>query len=188
MDIADQTAARTRIITWDDPAPRIAAAPTMSGLEFISAIAQGKLPAPPIERLIDMGMGEVTEGHVVFTLQPGEQHYNPLGTVHGGIIATVLDSAMGCAIQTTLPMGKFFTTLEIKVNYIAAVLVSTGQLRCAAKVIHRGSRTATADGTIVDAKGRLIAHGSTTCMILDVPAKANPGANPGAKPSVKPGA
>lgn len=170
MDIHEHSASvRSRTITWDDPAPRMAAAPTMSGLEFITAIARGTLPPPPISRLIDMGMGEVAEGRVVFTLQPGEQHYNPLGTVHGGIIATVLDSAMGCAIQTTLPRGKFFTTLEIKVNYVAAVLASTGQLRCEAKVIHRGGRTATADGTLLDGKGRLVAHGSTTCLILDVP-------------------
>lgn len=166
---------RSRIITWEDSAPRLKAAATMSGLEFIKAIAEGRLPPPPISRLVDMGIAEVGEGRVVFTLEPGEQHYNPLGTVHGGIIATVLDSAMGCAIQTSLPLGKFFTTLEIKVNYIGAILANTGTLRCEGRVIHRGSRTATADGTLLDSKGRLMAHGSTTCMILDVPGQTKAG-------------
>ena len=161
--------ARTRLITWADPAERLKAAPHLSGLEFIQAVASGKLAPPPISQLIGMGMESVSEGHVVFTLEPGEYHYNPLGTVHGGIIATVLDSAMGCAVQTALPRGKIFTTLELKVNYVRAVYATTGTLRCEGKVIHVGGRVATADGKLFDKQGKLIAHGSTTCMVLDAP-------------------
>jgi uncharacterized protein (TIGR00369 family) len=109
---------------------------------------------------------EVSEGRAVFLVEPAEYHYNPIGVVHGGLAATLLDSAMGCAVHSTLPAGATYTTLEIKVNYIRPMSAETGLVRCEANIIHVGGRTAIAEGKIVDAKGKLYAHGTTTCLIL----------------------
>jgi uncharacterized protein (TIGR00369 family) len=111
-------------------------------------------------------IAELSEGHAVFVVEPAEYHYNPIGVVHGGVAATLLDSAMGCAVHSTLPAGVGYTTLEIKVNYIRAMSSETGLVRCEANVIHVGDRTATAEGKIVDEKGKLYAHGTTTCIIF----------------------
>jgi uncharacterized protein (TIGR00369 family) len=138
----------------------------LSGLEYLRKIVQGELPRPPISALLDFGIIEVREGIAVFAVKPAEYHYNPIGVVHGGLAATLLDSAMGCAVHSTLPAGAGYTTLEIKVNYIRPMTVETGVLRCEAKVIHVGGRTATAEGRIVDEDGKLYAHGSTTCIIF----------------------
>jgi len=109
---------------------------------------------------------EVSEGHAVFAVDPDEYHYNPIGVVHGGLAATLLDSAMGCAVHSKLPPGAGYTTLEIKVNFIRAMTGETGRVRCEAKIVHSGARTATAEGRIVDEAGKLYAHGTTTCLIL----------------------
>ena len=109
---------------------------------------------------------EVGEGRAVFAVDPAEYHYNPIGVVHGGLAATLLDSAMGCAVHSTLPAGAGYTTLEIKVNFIRAMTADTGRVRCEAKVVHVGGRTATAEGRVVDEAGKLYAHGSTTCLVL----------------------
>lgn len=111
-------------------------------------------------------ISELSEGRAVFTVEPAEYHYNPLGVVHGGVTATLLDSAMGCAVHSTLPAGAGYTTLEIKVNYIRPMFAETGLVRCESKVIHVGGRTAIAEGKIVDEKGKLYAHGTTTCIIF----------------------
>ncbi|MGO8949973.1 MAG: PaaI family thioesterase, partial [Ktedonobacterales bacterium] len=109
---------------------------------------------------------EVDEGRALFVVQPAEYHYNPIGVVHGGLAATLLDSAMSCAIQTTLPAGVGYTTLEIKVNFVRPITLDSGELRCEGKVVHGGSRTATAEGQLLDQAGKLYAHGTTTCIIL----------------------
>lgn len=111
-------------------------------------------------------ISELSEGRAVFVVEPAEYHYNPIGVVHGGVAATLLDSAMGCAVHSTLPVGASYTTLEIKVNYIRPMTADTGLVRCEATIIHLGVRTATAEGKVVDQKGKLYAHGTTTCIIF----------------------
>ncbi len=157
---------RTRTITWEDPMIGAKKARSMSGLEYLCAMQNGEIPPPPIAVLINMNVTEVEKGRVVFTVEPAEYHYNPIGTVHGGLAATLLDSALGCAIQTTLPVGVGYTTLEIKVNYIRSMTSNTGTVYCEGKVIYTGGRIATAEGRITDAAGKLYAHATTTCIIL----------------------
>jgi uncharacterized protein (TIGR00369 family) len=164
--MSDEQRKRTRTITWEDPTFAIERGKTMSGIQYLRAIQLGELPPPPIAVLIGMEITEVSEGRVVFTTEPDEYHYNPLGTVHGGIAATLLDSAMGCAIQSVLPFGGGYTTLELKVNYLRPVTSATGTMYCEGKVIHAGGRIATAEGRLTDASGKLYAHGTTTCILL----------------------
>jgi uncharacterized protein (TIGR00369 family) len=157
---------RTRTVTWNDPMPALRAAQTMSGIEYLKAIQSAELPPPPVAALIGMEMMEVSEGRVVFSAEPAEYHYNPLGTVHGGIVATLLDSAMGCAVQSLLPVGSGYTTLEIKVNYVRPITSATGTVTCEGKIIHLGGRIATAEAYLTDATGKLYAHSTTTCILL----------------------
>jgi uncharacterized protein (TIGR00369 family) len=148
------------------PAPMpLEAVRTMSGLELLRAALAGKLPLAPMAALMNMRFAEVEEGRVVFAGTPGTQHYNPLGAVHGGYAATLLDSAMGCAVHTTLPAGVGYTTLEFKINLVRAMSAETGVL-CEGRLVHRGRSIATAEGTLRGPDGKVIAHGSTTCMIL----------------------
>ena len=158
--------ARTRQITWQDPLALAAAGRRLSGLDYLERLIAGELPPPPIATLMNFTLSEISEGRAVFVCDPGEYHFNPIGLVHGGLAATLLDSAMGCAVHSTLPAGVGYTTLEIKVNYIRPIALDAGAVRCEAAAIHVGSRTATAEGRVVDAKGKLIAHGTTTCLIL----------------------
>jgi uncharacterized protein (TIGR00369 family) len=149
------------------PAPMpLEAVRTMSGLELLRAALAGKLPLAPMAALMNMRFAEVEEGRVVFAGTPGTQHYNPLGAVHGGYAATLLDSAMGCAVHTTLPAGVGYTTLEFKVNLVRAMSADTGEVLCEGRLVHRGRSIATAEGTLCGPDGKVIAHGSTTCMIL----------------------
>lgn len=164
--MAEYQERRTRTITWDDPAPALRAARSMSGLEYLKAIQSGELPPPPIATLMDMTIVEASEGRVVFSAEPAEYHYNPLGTVHGGFAATLLDTAMGCVVQSLLPAGTGYTTLELKVNYLRPLTSSTGTVMCEGNVIHLGGRIATAEARVTDAAGKLYAHGTTTCMIF----------------------
>ena len=157
---------RSRTFKWNDPAPALQALQTMSGMAHLKAMQSGELPPPPITALIGMTLAEVDEGRVVFSTEPAEYHYNPLGTVHGGIVATLLDSAMGCAVQTLLPAGTGYTTLEIKVNYLRPMTSKTGTVSCEGKIIHMGGRIATAEARVTDMAGKLYAHGTTTCIIL----------------------
>ena len=157
---------RTLTVSWEDPRPLAAAARGLSGLEFLQKIAAGELPPPPIAALLNFELEELSEGRAVFAVEPQEYHYNPIGVVHGGLAATLLDSAMGCAVQSKLPAGSGYTTLEIKVNFVRAMTSETGRVRCEAKLIHLGGRTATAEGRIEDQTGKLYAHGTTTCLII----------------------
>ncbi len=157
---------RTRTITWEDPTIGAKKGRTMSGLDYLRAIKNGEIPPPPIAVLVNMDVAEVEEGRIVFTAEPAEYHYNPIGSVHGGLAATLLDSALGCAIHTMLPAGVGYTTLEIKVNYLRPMTLNTGTVYCEAKVIHIGGRIATSEARVTDAAGKLYAHGTTTCIIL----------------------
>jgi len=164
----EQEPQRQRRIVWDDPAPIAAAARTMSGLKLFQAMVEGRVALPAIMHLVGMTFATVEEGHIAMDLTPGEHHYNPLGSVHGGIIATALDGVMGASVHSTLPVGRAYTTLEIKVNYVRAVTVSSGVLRADARVIHPGRQVATAEAKLEDSAGRLYAHGTTTCLVFDL--------------------
>lgn len=157
---------RSRIISWSDPRKAAEIGRTMGGLEYLRAIVEGRVPQPPIAQAIGMRLVEIAEGRAVFALEPAEYHYNPIGSVHGGIAATLLDSAMGCSVNTLLPTGVGYTTLELKVNYIRPLTLGVGEVRAEGTVIHLGGRIATAEGRVVDAAGKLYAHGTTTCLIL----------------------
>jgi uncharacterized protein (TIGR00369 family) len=164
--MSDTIDKRTRTISWEDPHAMALAGRGLSGLEYLQKIVAGELPRPPIGALMNFQIAELSEGRAVFTVEPAEYHYNPIGVVHGGLAATLLDSAMGCAVHSTLPAGVSYTTLEIKVNYLRAMTSETGLVRCEAQVIHVGGRTATAEGRVIDASGKLYAHATTTCMIF----------------------
>jgi uncharacterized protein (TIGR00369 family) len=138
---------------------------TMTGLELMRAVVSGQVE-PPIGNLLRIRMTEAGEGRVVCVLEPGEDQYNPIGSVHGGVLATLMDSAMSCAVHTTLPAGVGYTTLEVKANFLRAVTARTGPLTCAGTVVHAGSRVATAECRVVDAAGKLYAHGTATCLVL----------------------
>jgi uncharacterized protein (TIGR00369 family) len=138
----------------------------MSGLEYMRKLASGELPPSPMARLLGFRLVEVEEGRAVFVIRPGEEHCNGIGIAHGGLAATLLDSATGCAINTMMAAGRIFTTLEMKINYVRPLRPETGEVRCEARVIHVGGRTATAEGRVVDADGKLYAHGTATCMLF----------------------
>jgi uncharacterized protein (TIGR00369 family) len=158
---------RSRTITWEDPVEAASRAAGLSGLEHLRAIRDGKLPPPPIAALMGFEPVEVEEGRAVFAVTPEEFHYNPIGVVHGGLAATLLDSAMGCAVQTTLPPGQAYTTLEVKVNFARPLTRDTGRVLCEARVVHRGRTVATAEGRVyAEDSGKLLAHGTTTCLVL----------------------
>ena len=139
---------------------------TMSGLEYLRKLVSGELPPSGMVQLLNFRLTEVSEGRAVFTVQADEQHYNGLGIAHGGLAATVLDSALGCAINSMMPAGKVFTTLEMKINYLRPIKRELGELRCEANVIHVGGRTAIAEGRIIDAEGKIYAHGTATCILF----------------------
>lgn len=162
----NQNAERTRTVSWDNPLDARERMRGLSGLEYLQRMIAGEVPPPPIARLMNFQAIEVAEGRAVFQTEPAEFHYNPIGMVHGGLAATLLDSAFGCAVQTTLPADVGYTTLEIKVNYIRPMTVETGVVRCEANVVHTGKTTAIAEGRIVDKNGKLYAHGTTTCLIF----------------------
>lgn len=140
---------------------------SMAGIDVMRGLLEGRLPAPPAIGLIGITLTEVDPGRVVMRLTPGPQHANPMGTMHGGMLATLLDSVMGCAVHTTLAPGSSYSTLEIKVNYIRAVTPASGELAGEGKVVHAGRRSAVAEGRVIDAKGRVVATASTTCIILE---------------------
>jgi uncharacterized protein (TIGR00369 family) len=158
--------ARSLNISWEDPLAAFAAGKALAGLEYMNEMIAGRIAPPPIMRLMGFRLTEVGEGLAVFECDPGEQHYNPIGVVHGGLAMTLLDSAMGCCVHTRLKANVGYTTLEAKVNMVRAITSKTGTLRATGKVIHLGGKTATAEGRLEDAAGKLYAHGTTTCIIL----------------------
>jgi uncharacterized protein (TIGR00369 family) len=158
---------RSLSVSWSDPRLLSDQVRSMAGIEFLQAIRDGRLPPAPIAQLLGMRLTEVGRGHAVFEATPAEQHYNPIGVVHGGLALTLLDSAMACAVQTQLPAGTGYTTLEVKVNLVRAITADTGRIRAIGKIVHAGNRVATAEGRLEDAAGKLYAHGTTTCIILN---------------------
>lgn len=139
----------------------------MSGLDFVKAVFEGRLAPPPIAVTMDFTGAEAEEGRAVFVGDPGEFLYNPIGVVHGGFAMTMLDSAMGCAVHTTLAVGERYTSLETKVNFVRPITSDTGPVRCEGVIVHRGGRVATAEGRLIAQNtGKLLAHGSSTCLII----------------------
>jgi uncharacterized protein (TIGR00369 family) len=149
----------------------VAKAVNLSGVEFLQAIIAGEIASPAIGKALGFELLEAEEVRVVFGGKPEEYHYNPMGIVHGGLAATLLDSALGCSVLSTLPKGIIFTTLELKVNYIRAMSTQTGYVRCEGKIIHAGRQMATSEAKLVDADGKLYAHGTTTCLVFPIPSQ-----------------
>lgn len=164
---ARETERRRTMTTAGVPRPDQVAG--LSGMQVFERIFSGELPYPPIGQTLDFLPIEIEPGHAEFQGRPLDRHYNPIGTVHGGWIATLLDSCVGCAVHSTLAAGKAYTTAELKINYVRAVTTRVPLLRAIGNVIHVGNRMATADGRLVGPDGRLYAHASTTCFIFDAP-------------------
>ncbi len=158
---------RSRTLVWQDPVATAAAGATMSGIDYMRAIVAGELPPPPIAVTMRLRPIELEEGRVVFEGEPGEEHYNPIGVVHGGYAATLLDSALGCAVHTTLPAGVGYTSLGLEAKFVRSITRDSGRVLCEATVLYRGRRQATAEARLTAAAtGKVLAHGQTTCMIL----------------------
>jgi uncharacterized protein (TIGR00369 family) len=143
---------------------------SMAGVDFVRAIFERRLPAPPIMQTVEPFDSSAEPGVVVFHSIPGFRHYNPIGSVHGGYAATLLDSAMGLAVHTALPAGTGYTTLEFKVSFIKGMTRDTGPVRTEGRTLSVGRRAATAEARITDARGRLLAHATTTCLVFELPA------------------
>jgi uncharacterized protein (TIGR00369 family) len=167
--VPEVSPSRERTIRWVDPSQFPEAARTLSGLEFLRAVTSGRLPPPPIAQLLGFRFVVLEPSHVEFDCEPEEFTYNPLGTVHGGIVTVLLDTAMGCAFQTTLPAGVTYTTLELKVNFVRPVTTRTGRVRADGRVIHPGTKVATSEARLTDAAGKLYAHSTCTLMVLPIP-------------------
>lgn len=157
---------RSRMITWQDPAELRRASRELTGLELLHRIASRQLPPPPVADLIGFAPTFISPGFVVFAYEPREEHYNALGAVHGGIVTTLLDSAMACAVQSGLETGVGLATIELKTSFVRPVTLAAGPLRAEGRIVHAGSRIATADAKLFDEAGTLYATASTTCMIL----------------------
>ncbi|MGE3287542.1 MAG: PaaI family thioesterase [Pseudonocardia sp.] len=151
---------------WRDPAITAAAARDLDGVTFLSRLAAGELPPAPIATTLGMTLLEVDPGRVVFGLDPADHHYNPIGSVHGGVYATLLDSAAGCAVHSMLPAGVAYTSLDLSVKFLRPLRSGTGAVRCEGTVMHMGTRTALAEAHLTDGEGRLCAHATSSCVIL----------------------
>jgi len=160
---------RTKTISWGDPKKnKRDAVVSISGLDYLKAIKDGKISPPPVANLVGYKISEVDDGYAAFELVPAEYHYNPFATVHGGVLSTLLDTAMTASVLSTLPQGFSCTTIEIKVNFVKPVSVDTGVLKCEARPIHIGKKMATVEGRLKDRDGVLHAHGVSTCSIFRV--------------------
>jgi len=173
MTTAPETAAeqpdaelRERTFSWDDPVAIARAAAGLSGAEFFNAIAAGAVSAPPIMQALDLEAVAFSEGRAAFRVTPQEFHYNPLGTVHGGVFATLLDSACGCAVHTMLPADVFYTSLDLSVKFLRPVTVDTGPITAEGTVVHLGRRTALAEAKLTDAAGKVYATATSSCILL----------------------
>ena len=141
---------------------------TMTGRQLLMAIMEGTLPAPPIQQTLDFRLVEVARGYTAFAGSPKFEYYNPLGSIHGGYTASLLDSCMSCAVHSTLEAGYSYATLEIKINYVRPITFDMGELRAEGKVVNSGRRISTAEGKLYDSARKLYAHGTTTCLILSL--------------------
>ncbi|GIM96248.1 PaaI family thioesterase [Paractinoplanes toevensis] len=164
-----QTQERTRTFGWSDPSLHANQIGRRSGLDFLRAMATGEFPAPPIMNLVDLAGMEVEEGSVTVHLDPQEFHYNPLGSMHGGVISTMLDTAAGCSVHSTLPIGVGYTSLDLSVKFLRPITIATGRITCKGAVLQKGRRTALAEARLTDSAGRLLAHATSSCLIFEMP-------------------
>ena len=162
--------ARSRTIEWEDPRVSAAAVGRGSGLDFLRDVLAGRLPAPPISATLGFTLEEVEAGRAVFAMEPGEEHYNPIGSVHGGVYATLLDSAAGCAVQSVLPAGTGYTSLDLTLKFLRPITVDTRNVRAVGTVLKHGRRTALAQAELFDTGDRPLAHATRTCTPFSVPA------------------
>jgi len=169
------TKLRKRTFSWEDPLQGAKEAMTMAGADYFQAMNDGKLPLPPLLHTLNFKVESIEKGSAVFVFEPQEFHYNPIGTVHGGVISAILDSAMGCSIHSLLAARTGYTTLELKINFLKAITVKSGLLRAVGKVIHFGSRTALVEAQLTDQNGTIFAHGVSTCLIFDFSQKGGNG-------------
>lgn len=173
MSVAAWGETRSKTVTWHDPAISAQALSAMSGLEFLRAIRDGKLPQPPIAELLGMRMEEIEPGRVVFVCQPDESFYNPLGIVHGGVACTLADTVAGCAVQTTLSSGVTFTSIDLNVSYLRPVTTESGLLRATGQIVKSGRRVAYSTAKILDQSGKLVATATSSCLVMDPPVRGD---------------
>jgi uncharacterized protein (TIGR00369 family) len=157
---------QSKTITWVDPRPQAVQALTMTGLDYLRAMLDGSIPPPPIASHINLEMLEASPGVAVMAATPDESHYNPIGSVHGGFFATLLDSVCGCAVQTTLPAGTAYTSLDLNVSFLRGITTDTGRVIATGRVTKPGSRAAFVEADIKDADGRLLATATSTCLVF----------------------
>ena len=158
---------RTREITWQDPLASAEAGANLAGLDYVRKIQSGEIPPPPIAVVMNFSIELLEEGRAVFIGEPGEEHYNPIGVVHGGYASTLLDSALGCAVHTTCAAGEGYTSQTLEVKYLRPITRETGPIRSEAVIVHRGRKNAVSEAklTSVDT-GKLLATGTSTCLIV----------------------
>jgi uncharacterized protein (TIGR00369 family) len=159
---------QTKTISWVAPRPQAAQALTMPGLDYLRAMMDGSIPPPPIASHINLEMLDASPGVAVMAATPDESHYNPIGSVHGGFFATLLDSVCGCAVQTTLPAGTGYTSLDLSVSFLRGITTDTGRVVATGRVTKPGSRAAFVEADIKDAQGRLLATATSTCLVFPV--------------------
>ncbi len=159
---------QTREVAWHDPAPTTAVGLGMAGVDYLRAMVDGELPPPPIAGLMRFEMVSAEPGRVVFACEPDQSMYNPIGAVHGGLVCTLLDSVAGCALHSTLPQGKGYTSVEIKINYLKAVRIESGTLTAVGTVVKAGGRVGFTEGVVTDANGAVVATASSTLLIFDI--------------------
>jgi uncharacterized protein (TIGR00369 family) len=158
----------SRTVTWNDPAPTVARGLAMPGIDYLRAMMARELPPPPMAMLMQFDLVDVEPGKVVFTCEPDASMYNPNGAIHGGLVCTLLDSVVGLALHSTLPVGKGYTSIEIKVNYLKPVRLEAGPLSATGTVVKAGSRVGFAEGAVSDASGKVVATASSTLLIFDL--------------------
>ncbi len=166
LDAQSQEGVRSRTITWTDPAQSRFRGRGLTGYERLVAIQRGEIAPPPAATLLGLHLDEVEPGRTVFSMLADELHENPMGTMHGGIVAVLVDTAMGCAVSSRLPANAGFTTLELKTNYVRAITQATGRVYAEGTVLHSGGRVATTEARVCDSNGTLYAHATSTCLIL----------------------
>jgi uncharacterized protein (TIGR00369 family) len=160
---------QSRTVTWHDPSKPAATGLAMDGIDYLRAMVDGRIPPPPIAQLIQMDFVEAEPGRVLFTCRPDQSAYNPLGAVHGGLVCTLLDSVAGCALHSTLPAGKGYTSVEIKINYLKVVRASSGLLTAVGTIVKAGSRVGFTEGVVTDESGAVVATATSTLLVFDLP-------------------
>lgn len=164
-----ETTVRESTVRWSDPKVALAELPKLDGIDYLRKMMAGELPGAPIASHFNMTLAEVEEGTVTFRSTPNESHYNPIGTVHGGLACTILDSALGCAAHTLLKAGTGYTSIEIKINYLRPILADSGPLTCVGRVVKPGRRVTFAEGELMDGAGNVLATASGSLLILPIP-------------------